>query len=107
MVPTKNCVDGQTHAFGSQCSQIIEAKTGPIERADPLRFRRVHAGLLAALIASAVFVPQFLLTFLMLSLCVVVSLIGFVFLVQMPVRFFASRLRKRTQTESAVRAWNS
>lgn len=107
MVPTKNCVDGQSHALGSQRSQIIEAKTGPVQRSDPFRFRRIHAAVLAALIASAVFVPQFLLTFLTLSLCVVMSLIGFVFLVQMPVRFFASRLRNRSQTETTARAWHS
>lgn len=104
MPPSKNCVDGQTHAFGDHRGQVIEAKTGPVQRTEAFRFRHLHVVLLAALIASAVFVPEFLLTFLMLSLCVVVSLIGFVFLVQMPVRFFASRLRNRTKKTEAARA---
>ncbi|MCP4190576.1 MAG: hypothetical protein GY768_08095 [Planctomycetaceae bacterium] len=104
MFSSKNCVDGQTHSFSASGSQIIEAKTGPFQPADSFRLRQAHLFVLAALIASVIFVPQFLMGFLMLILCVVLSLICFVFLVQMPMRFFVSRLKNRSRAETNAEA---
>ena len=64
----------------------------------------MHGLLLIALIISAVKVPHFLVTFVALSACIVISLVGFVFLVQLPVRYFASRLRGTANTSRAARA---
>ena len=98
-----NRVDGQTYAFDGHRGQVIEARTGPCERRSSFRFRYFHGLILAALLVSAVLVPEFLLTFMLLALCVVVSLVAFIILVQMPVQFFASRLRQKTERTEAAK----
>ena len=87
-------VDGRAQRPDSRQCLIIEAKTHVVRCKRARRWGRgVHGLLAAALIAMAVFVPRFMLTFALLIACVILSLVAFVFVVQLPVRYLASRLR--------------
>jgi hypothetical protein len=58
----------------------------------------------AGLIAFAIMVPRFLLTFALLIVCIVLSLVAFIFVVQLPVRYLASRLRDPERSNRSTRA---
>ena len=91
---TKSFVDGRTQRPDSRQCLIIEAKTHAVHRKSSRRWGRgVHGLLAAGLIAFAIIVPRFLLTFALLIVCVILSLVAFIFMVQLPVRYLASRFR--------------
>lgn len=91
---TKSFVDGRAQRPDSRQCLILEAKTHAVYPKSTRRWGRGVRGLAAAgLIAFAIMVPRFLLTFALLIVCIILSLVAFIFVVQLPVRYLASRLR--------------
>ncbi len=98
---TKSFVDGRAQGPDLRQCLIIEAKTHAVHRKSSRHWGRGVQGLVAAgLIAFAILVPRFLLTFALLIVCIILSLVAFILVVQLPVRFLASRFRDPAQSSS-------
>jgi hypothetical protein len=93
-VGTKLAVDGQLRSAETGRDLILEFKYSPADPSTLLRRRWPHVVVLLSVLLATAVVPRFLLTFLLLTSAVLLSLMGFVFLIQLPVRFFATRLRE-------------
>ena len=84
-------------------AHLFEIKGASTRRAPVFRLRWIHGLMAVCLLSSAAIDPRFLLTFLLMIFCVSVSLVGFVFLVQLPVRLVAGHLKNIGQASSAAR----
>ena len=91
------------------CHLVVEAKSRPISVRRRPTVSWYHWALMALILLCAVTVSDFFATFLLLGTAVIVSLVAFVVLIQLPIRFLANRWRaRRTQANcESADYWNA